>query len=137
MSITKISVNLTKPTHNLMSNIMIAQSGGVVPEVGMGATFCWYTDRHAATVIETFEIKGVPFIKVQQDKATRTDNYGMSDCQDYEYSRDENGRINTYRMNKNGSWEGVIFNEETKRWKKYDRPALLLGVRREYYDYSF
>lgn len=125
-------------THNLFSNLMIDGSIKAVPVVGMGATLCYYTDRHAATVIEVWEKNGKAFVKVQQDTATRTDNYGMSDMQDYEYTRNPNGRIHTYRFNqKKLIWDRVVVNPDTGRYQKSESPHLALGRRNEYYDYSF
>lgn len=124
-------------TNNLMSNVLIDSTVAVKPEVGLGATLCWYTDRHAATVIEVWEERGKTYIKVQQDIAKRTDNYGMSDCQDYEYERDPNGCTYVYRWNQNKMIWDRVYKAETGRWRKTDSPVVALGYRREYYDYSF
>lgn len=124
-------------TNNLFSNIMVDGSMKVKPEVGMGATVCFYTDRHAATVTKVWEERGKMFVEVQEDTATRTDNYGMSDMQDYEYTANPNGEIYTYRYNaKTAKWDQVV-KGESGRWRKVGHPALVLGVRKEYYDFSF
>lgn len=125
-------------TNNLFSNIMVDGTMKVVPEVGMGATVCFYTDRHAATVIAVWEERGKRYVTVQQDTARRTDNYGMSDMQEYDYSADPNGSKYTYRYNeKTVMWDRVSKSPETGRWKKQGHPALSLGHRSEYYDFSF
>lgn len=95
--------------------------------VGDGATICFYTDRKAATVTKVRKTKsGRLVVEVQTDTATRTDNNGMSEIQYYEYSRDPNGQIYTFRENKNKQLVG-----------KGGSPQLFVGFRREYYDYSF
>lgn len=124
-------------TNNLMSNVYIDSTARQVPEVGMGATLCWYSDRHAATVTEVWVERGKTYIRVQQDHAVRTDNFGMSDDQDYEYHRDPNGCEYFYRWNdKKVIWDRV-YRGDTGRWRKTDSPHVALGVRREYYDFSF
>lgn len=125
-------------TNNLISNVIIESSIGVKPEIGMGATLCWWTDREAATVTAIKEIGGKLYIDVQEDFAVRTDENGMSDSQSYDYRPNPEGRKWTYRWNeKKLLWEGVSFSQETKRWKKNGNPALSLGRRSKYYDYSF
>ena len=101
------------------------------PEVGMGATVCMYTDRHAATIVEVKRnAKGVVIaVAAQRDKAIRIDGNGMSDAQSYRYEADPDARI-------------VWFTLRTDRWvakgqAKKDGTSLAIGHRREYYDYSF
>lgn len=96
------------------------------PVKGEGATILMHSDRHAATVIEVIPFKSGPnkgkprMVRVQRDKAVRTDDWGMSDMQDYAYERDESGAIRTFTAKRDGSFPGIIF-----------------GIRREYYDYSY
>lgn len=118
-------MSLTKPTSNLMSNIMLG-SKQPKPEVGMGATICMYTDRHAATIIEVVNEKT---IKVQRDISTRIDNNGMSDQQKYEYSQNPNGTIEIFTLRKNGCW--------CRRGGTMNGVSLVVGVRKAYHDYSF
>jgi hypothetical protein len=96
-------------------------SGGpaVTPEVGMGATVLLWTDRHAGTITK---VTPKSFTLVE-DKATRIDGNGMSDAQAYSYEPNPNGR----------TW---IFRLTSKGWRSKGT-AVALGVRREYYDYSF
>jgi hypothetical protein len=101
---------------------------GLVPEVGMGATELFWTDRHAATVIEV-SASGKS-IKVQSDKAIRTDNQGMSDAQSYRYEPNPNGAISVYTLRKNGQW--VLKGDPLRGGQR-----LGLGYRRHYHDYSF
>lgn len=93
------------------------------PEVGMGATVLSYTDRHAYTIVEVS--KSGKTIKIQEDTATRKDANGMSESQDYEFSRNPKGAIYSARFGKKG-------------WKLMGMTSkVLVGVRDFYYDYSF
>lgn len=105
-------------TGSLFNHLM---SGGpaTTPEVGMGATILMWTDRHAGTIVKvtpnTFTLR--------EDTATRIDGNGMSDAQAYEYAPNPAGREWIFRLTKKG-------------WRSKGT-AVALGVRHEYYDYSF
>ena len=107
---------------NLMNRIS-ESAKQAEPKVGDGATINMYTDRKAGTIIEVCTPKK---IRVQLDNATRTDNLGMSDSQDYSYERDANGPVYTFTQRKNGMWI------ESK-----GSNGLTIGVRRQYHDFSF
>jgi len=119
-------IDFTKPTNSLISNMMVANTQPV-PEVGMGATIVMWTDRHACTIIEVSKSKRV--IKVQYDKATRTDSHGMSDCQSYSYERDTEGQVKTFTLRKHGKY--------VQKGDSMRGTHLVIGRREEYYDYSF
>lgn len=108
-----------------------------VPEVGMGATVCGYSDRHAGTVTGVRPVaKGQAFeVSVQQDTATRTDKNGMSESQEYAYTPDPKGRVYRFRLDKSGRYREV--GSDGRMAKKGDGYGLLLGHRDEYYDFSF
>lgn len=90
-------------------------------EIGMGATQVLYSDSHAYTIIAIS--KSGKTITVQKDKAKRADKNGASDCQTYEFEPDPQGQTRTIRQTKNGwNWKGERF---------------LVGIRQEYYDYTF
>ena len=92
------------------------------PQVGMGATACYWSDRHACTVVA---VKSRCRIIVQRDKAIRTDDNGMSECQSYRYEPDPNGSTTELIKTKYG-------------WKELGGGTrYLIGIREEYYDYSF
>ena len=103
-------------------------------KVGDGVTLNYYSDEEPATIIE-IDPKG-QWIKVQEDNAKRIDNNGMSDCQDYEITRNENGRIHIFKKTRRKN--GPTFFTDTGR-STYDDYGihLSLKVRRKYYDYSF
>lgn len=108
-------------------NLLYYNSKYEEPKVGMGATIIGWTDRHACTIVEVPSPKTVI---IQQDKATRADNRGMSDAQDYTYEPDPTASKRTYTLRKNGRWVE----------KGHDMKSgytLAIGLRDEYYDYSF
>ena len=96
----------------------------MTPTIGMPATVCYYSDRHAATVIAVS--KTGRKVTVQEDTATRTDTNGMSECQTYTYSADPAGRVHVFYRNKHGEYGG-----------RRQGVRLSLGVRSSYHDYSF
>ena len=90
--------------------------------VGDGVTICYYTDREAGTIIKRTKNT----ITYQQDKAIRIDNNGMSDCQEYRYERDPNGKIEVYHWsNKYGCF------------RNSQNHLYVINGRHEYFDYSF
>lgn len=97
------------------------------PVLGMGATICLWSDRHACTVV--YVGKTGKLVQVQYDKAIRTDSNGMSDSQQYRYQRDPDGIVETYTLRKNGAW--------VRQGDPMSGTRLSLGVRRSYHDYSF
>lgn len=113
--------------HGSLQNQTFGRNSNVVPTPGMGATELLWTDRHAYTIVSVSP-SGKSCI-VQRDKATRADEHGMSDSQYYNYERDPNGPTCEITLSKDGCWY-------TKGGKKNGR-RFAVGVRREYYDYSF
>lgn len=107
--------------HGSLINRLSEGKTAVKPEVGMGATELCYSDRHAYTIVEVSPSGKT--IKVQPDKATRTDNNGMSDAQTYSFEPDTNAPIITVRLTKKG-------------WQSKGRP-FAIGYRSEHYDYTF
>jgi hypothetical protein len=103
-----------------MINTLMAGTNQPEAAVGMGATMCMWSDRHAGTIVKVTKCQ----IHVQRDKATRTDANCMSECQTYQYEADTNGAVTVFRKTKRG-------------WRSRCGYALTVGCRREYYDYSF
>lgn len=94
---------------------------GPKAKVGDPATILLYSDSHAATVVAVS--KSGKTIQIQRDVATRVDKRGMDEAQEYTYERDPNGSVTTFRWTKRGwSNQGV---------------RALVGVRREFYDFTF
>jgi hypothetical protein len=117
-------------TGSLINSVLA--NAGPAPEVGMAATLLSWTDRHPATVIEVTPT----YIVVQEDKAIRTDRNAISECQSYEYERDEGGNTYFFKRGKN-RWLEARWNAETDRLNKIDGYGLTLGRRERYYDVSF
>jgi hypothetical protein len=130
-------------TGNLISNLHVAGSAAVAPEVGMGATVCHWKDRNAATVVAV-RLKrdgSVKEIDIRGDIVTRTDSNGMSDAQSYTYApAPEDVPAVTWRLDGKGQWRALHRDGVTGNLRmahaKYGA-KLALGVRDEFYDYSF
>lgn len=118
--------------NHMMANSSIKE---IVPGV-TGATLLSWSDRKAATVIETFKKGKFDYVVIQLDNATRVDDLGMSDCQSYTYERNPEGPTYTFRISAKG-FENVIVNETSGRYVKTGVYGLTIGQRAEYYDFSF
>lgn len=105
------------------------------PYVGMPATLLSWTDRNPATVIEVNMTKR--YIVVQDDDYRRTDNNGLSESQEYEYTRNCNASVHIFRKDKKGQWVLHYVNPETKRLVQSRGYGLMLGRREKYHDFSF
>ena len=66
----------------------ILANNNTLPQLNEAATVLSYSDRYPCTVISVTDKE----IIVQEDHAKRIDSNGMSESQNYEYSRDLNGR---------------------------------------------
>ncbi|VVB50620.1 Uncharacterised protein [uncultured archaeon] len=93
------------------------------PEVGMGATKLYFTDRAAYTIVRVSPSGKTFWMK--RDKATRTDTNGMSESQTYSYeSLPDIMPEEAVRLCQDGQWRSVGM-------------KVLVSARREYHDYSF
>ena len=101
--------------------------------VGSGVTLNYYSDETPATIIE-IDPKG-KWVKVQEDKAIRIDNNGMSECQDYVFERNEKGRVHTFYKTRRKDFT-LFTNTGRGTYNQYGI-YLSLNVRRKYFDYSF
>lgn len=126
-------MKLGTQTGSLVNHIY-SRAAASTPMVGEGATLLSWTDRYPATVVEVFTHGKYDYFVVQEDSATRVDDYGMSDAQSYEYSCNPQGRLSTFRV-KNGGFEAVRQNENGRWVKSYGSVAV--GRREKYHDYSF
>ena len=111
--------------------------GEPAPTVGMPCTVLAWTDRYACTIVAVIQHGLQQILKVQQDSCKRTDKNGISEDQDYEYTRDPQGRVYFFRKDKKGFWGEVRLNPETNRYTNAKCRGLRLGVREEYVDPSF
>ena len=103
-----------------LTNHVLTGPGQAEPAVGMGATICCWTDRHAGTIVKVTPCQ----VHVQEDNAVRTDSNGMSECQTYAYEPNPNAPITVFRKTKRG-------------WRSKCGRGLVIGKRMEFYDYSF
>lgn len=89
-------------------------------QIGDGATLNLWTDRHAYTIIA----RTPQTLTLQRCIAKRTDNNGMSECQDYKYEDNPNG--------------GIIKAHWSKKDKVFKHSGMTVTYgRHEYWDYSF
>jgi hypothetical protein len=132
-------MKLGRETGSLINHLQsVATRGQPTPAVGMGATVLGWTDRHAATIIDVFNVGKTQYVTVQYDDSRRTDTNGMSESQTYEYTPNPYGIKETYRFSgQTGQWQAVRKNTETGRWKKTSGYGLRIGVREKYHDFSF
>jgi hypothetical protein len=131
-------LKLGSGTGSLMNHLdSRSVKGEPAPYVGMGATLLSWSDRHAGTIVEVFKKKDVLYIKVQEDNSVRIDKNGMSESQEYEYSSNPNGQISYFRkVAPYGFWQAVYIKPETGRFN-IGSGGIKIGVRDEYYDFSF
>jgi hypothetical protein len=126
-----MTMKLGKDTGSLMNHVLSQMR--IEPVLGGPCTILSWTDRHAATVIEVKK----NFVRVQHDHARRTDSNGMSESQEYEYSRNPNGQVDCFRRVTRGKNKGVwVECDQTGRAGPSTRNATF-GARRKYYDFSF
>ena len=110
---------------NLINRVMDATKQPT-PEVGMGATETYYSDRQAGTIVRIVSPKAVEWV---EDKATRTDKNGISESQDYTYEFGT-GPATTFTLRKNGRWV-------RKGQGLRSGNGLIIGIRDQYEDPSF
>lgn len=115
-------MKLGTETGSVNNWLLSGTKGQPVPEVGMGATILMWTDRKACTIVKVTPTQ----IHVQEDKAIRTDNNGMSECQSYRYESDTTAPVRIFRLTKSGAY---------RDGRK--GPQLRIGERSAYHDYSF
>lgn len=113
-----------------LTNVVMANSKSdeALPKVGDGATQLLYSDRHAFTVIAVHTSKSgkTVTLTVQQDDATRTDNNGMSESQEYTFTKNSGLAAYRIRQSKDGGWKEVG-----------GSTRFIVGSRDEYHDFSF
>lgn len=111
-------------TYGNLTNRILEEAKTADPEVGMGATFTLWSDRHAGTIVRVISPNRIAW---KRDRATRTDSYGMSDAQSYVYEQDPDAAEEIFSLRKTGRWvrSGDSFG------------GLVIGVRDEHYDFSF
>lgn len=111
-----------------LTNLLTSQStkNAPIPEVGMGATGLYWTDREAYTIVELLYTKAgkLKGFLAQQDTAKRKDTNGMSECQDYTYIANPEAEKIVVKLNSKGQWKSKAC-------------VFAIGYREKYRDYSF
>ena len=136
-----MTMKLGTQTGSLINHIL-STAKARTPEIGEGATILAWTDRYAGTVIavETASSGQVVIVTIQADDAKRVDSNGMSECQEYEYTRNEKARIWSFRLDArmaSPKWVEV-HKSSTGRWNKTGNgTGLVIGRRQKFHDYSF
>lgn len=129
----KLGTETASLTNHIYSR---AVKGQPEPMAGMGATILCWTDRHAATIVETWKGTNLrTFLIVREDYAKRTDQNGLSENQTWTFEPNPNGASHVFRQANDGTWEPVELNN--RRWRKTGGPGLRIGEREEYRDPSF
>ena len=108
------------------------------PEVGIGATLLYYTDRTACTIIEVSPRQ----IILQEDICTRNDgNPVMCDVQSYSYAPNPEGRKYVAKLRHRGGrefWETYVSKERRNQGNApVSGVVVFIGDRNHYYDYGF
>lgn len=96
------------------------------PEVGMGATVLMHGDCFACTVVAVSNSGKA--VSIQRDHARRTDNNGMSDYQEYEFTPNPHGVVEVYTLRKDGMFY--------RKGEPMGCCRLSIGIRDHFFDYS-
>lgn len=119
---------MSKVWYGSFQNRLMENSKMPKPEVGMGVTECQWSDRSPWEIIA---VKDERHITVRALDWKRTDNNGMSDCQDYEYFSNPNNPTANLFLTKQGKW----------RQRYSDRSlgcnAFFIGYAERYFDPCF
>lgn len=95
-----------------------------IPSIGMGATIRIGSDSYPVTIIQVTQ-NGKKIV-LQEDEATRTDNNGLSELQEYTYQTNPNGTTHIATLRKDGRYR-----------LQGEQIPVYIGIRRKYYDPSF
>lgn len=110
----------------IINHLLSGTKGAPIPQVGMGCTILMMTDRYAGTIVEVS--KSGRTVIMQEDHAELIGS-GMSDQQQYTYTRNPNAERRTFTLRKNGSY--------AEQGGSMHGTLLRIGDRRKYRDHSF
>ena len=122
---------------SLINRLSENQNYGDEIKVGTYATEYLWSDRNAHEVIEVINQN---HLKIRRLRAIRTDDNGMSECQDYRFESDTNGYVQELKRRKNGGWNVVrtyVDADGKKHTRAVEKINISFGVADEYYDFSF
>jgi len=109
-------------------NMVLGQTKSLKPVVGMGVTEILWSDREPYEVIA---VKDDRHITIRKYDYIRTDDNGMSECQEYNYISNPDGKIKHLFLTKKGVWRERIGKRELGTTR------FLVGKAERYYDFSF
>ena len=112
-------------------NHVLSGVPATVPAVGDGATILHWTDRDAGTVVAVGGTPKRPVVTVRLDMATRLDDRGPSERQDYRYDPDPDGVEYDFRLLPSG-WRLLVDGKAEP-----EGPRVVFGSRQTYRDFSF
>ena len=105
----------------------LAERANVVPEVGMGVTEYYWSDREPWEIVA---VKDARHITVRKLDAKRVDSNGISECQDWELTSNDKNPTAELFLTKKGEWR-----------ERYGRSLgcnkFGIGVARKYIDPTF
>lgn len=119
---------MSKVFYGSLQNRLMERSKMPEPQVGMGVTEFFYSDRHPYEIIEVIDSR---HIVVRALDYKRVDDNGMSDCQDYEYYSNPANHTKKLFLTKQGQWR------ERYGDRRLGCNTFGIGFACKYYDYSF
>lgn len=125
-------MKLGTQTGSLMNHVY-SRMGSPEPVVGMGATECLWSDRHAVTIVEVT----AKYIVTQADTTKRVDTNGMSESQEYEYTPNPEAYKQYWKKDQKGQYRQAHHNEKGNLVFNGSSTHLGIGYRDEFYDFSF
>jgi hypothetical protein len=108
---------------SFMNRVMEKTPATITPEIGMGATSFYYTDRHCWTIIAVS--KNGKEITLQRD-SIKVDGEASYGHQNWLITPDTEGVTSTATLRKNGTWK-----------QKKGTTVFGIGFRNYHYDWSF
>lgn len=118
-------------------NMMYGNSIPAEPVVGMGVTFLSWTDRSPGTIVQIDKRGGKIELWVTGDTAVRTDDYGMSETQVYEYTSNYDAQRILLKQDKLGVWRVARETPTGQMRVNKDCQRVAIGIREKYHDFSF
>lgn len=125
---TQRAVNRLGTDTGSLFNHLFGNSKPIEPKPGMGCTILLWTDRHACTIHKVSEDSKTIWISRDEAKPLHK---GMTDSQAYEYSNNN--------QNEPQFWQVATLRKDGRfhLGTTMKGSIVLIGHRREYYDFSF
>jgi hypothetical protein len=142
----KLGTETGSVVNHLYSRAVIGQPE---PEVGMGVTMLFWTDRAPGTIQRVFKIGKNTAIEVTFDASTLVSGSTQSESQEWQFTEKSGSTRMTYMRKPNGTWKNMVHkaidvDEDagrtiySKRWSQSGSGAgLRIGKRDKYIDPCF